>query len=151
MRRPFMELINTSRNARTINIQNCRPQLLLCRPKRRFGMHKLSFYHSWNISMGAGREQYLSLMWRYFQCGKNRLKHNINVIDDLFSIAKSANRQRKIWNWSFISICEELFFSTSLVYRPQLIYGFGCWNWQRGFYMSKRDEYIWFDVLAAPE
>ena len=61
----------------------------------------------WTSPVGAERKQYLQLVWRQLSCGKTRLRRKVMAVGFLFSVAKSGNRQREVWNGSAISACAE--------------------------------------------
>ena len=103
----------------------------------------------WTSPVGAERRQYLKLAWRQLCCGKTRLRRKVMAVGDIFSVAKSGNRQREVWNGSAVSACAVKPPAPTWLANPScfvdLVFEPG-----RAVYMSKRDVHTCFDVLAAP-
>ena len=98
---------------------------------------------------GKQRKEYLKLVWRQLQCGKTRLRRNVNAVGDVFSVRKSHGRQREVWNGSIISALAEKPPAPQYLANPSCFVDLAFLPGQQVF-MSKRDVHTCFDVLQAP-
>lgn len=103
-----------------------------------------------DLHVGVDREEYLKLVVRQLECGKTRLRRNIKAVGSVFSVAKSGERQREVWNGSFVSALAEKPPPPMLLANPSCFVDL-VFQPHEEVFMSKRDVHTCFDVLKAPE
>lgn len=92
---------------------------------------------------------YVDLTVRELQCGKLRLRTEVQGIGGVFAAAKTGGRQRKIWNGSDLSQCASRPPKPRRLANPSSFLDIevepGC-----SIFFSKRDASTFFDALQIP-
>ena len=98
----------------------------------------------------AERDEYIQLTVRELNCGKLRLRPEVEAVAGIFAAGKSGGRQRKIWNGASVSQLAQVPPKPRRLANPSCFLDVDASAGER-LYFSKRDAATFFDALKVPK